>query len=267
MIPLDHVVADSRETTLLQPPSHHDPAALSVNDLSHRIGDRTILDGVSLQVPVGRFAVLLGLNGAGKTTLFSLITRLYTAQQGSIRIFESDLQRESSVALSMLGVVFQQRALDPDLSARQNLWYHAALHGMPWGQARRRIAEELARVGLAEKADRKIRAFSGGEARRVELARALLHDPRLLLCDEATVGLDIKSRGEIIVDVRGLVTARAMSVLWATHLIDEVQPDDLTIILHRGRILRIGVAADIVRELGAVDINDAFRQLTEGAQT
>src|SRR5688572_25447804 len=267
MIPLDHTVTDSRETVVASSAGRHSATALTVADLSHRIGDRTILDGVNLQVPVGHFVILLGLNGAGKTTFFSLITRLYTAQQGTIRIFESDLRRESSAALSMLGVVFQQRALDPDLNARQNLWYHAALHGMSWGQARARITQELARVGLAEKADRKIRAFSGGEARRVELARALLHDPRLLLCDEATVGLDIKSRAEIIADVRGLVSARAMSVLWATHLIDEVQSDDLIIILHRGQILRIGVAADIVRELNAVDINDAFRQLTESTRT
>lgn len=243
------------------------PPALSVAGLSHHIGGRAILDDVSFDVPNGRFAVLLGLNGAGKTTLFSLVTRLYTARQGSIRIFGSDLQRRSSLALSMLGVVFQQRALDPDLSARQNLWYHAALHGMAWRPARKRSAEELERVGLADKADRKIRAFSGGEARRVELARALLHDPRLLLCDEATVGLDIKSRAEIIADVRSLVTARGLSVLWATHLIDEVQPTDLTIILHRGRILRIGTAADIVRELSAEDLNEAFRRLTESAGT
>lgn len=238
--------------------------ALSIDELSHRIGGRAILDRVSLQVPIGRFAVLLGLNGAGKTTLFSLVTRLYSAQQGSIRIFDHDLGRDSSVALSMLGVVFQHRALDPDLSARQNLWYHAALHGMSWRQARKRIAEELARVGLGAKGDFKIRAFSGGEARRVELARALLHDPRLLLCDEATVGLDVKSRAEIIADVRGLVTSRALSVLWATHLIDEVQPDDLTIVLHKGRILRIGIATQVVQELGATNLNEAFRQLTEG---
>lgn len=246
-------------------PGAAETLALSVTDLTHRIGGRVILDNISLCLPAGRFAVLLGLNGAGKTTLFSLVTRLYSAQQGTVRIFHSDLQRESSIALSTLGVVFQQRALDPDLSARQNLWYHASLQGMPWRQARERIAEELARVGLAEKGDRKIRTFSGGEARRVELARALLHNPRLLLCDEATVGLDIKSRAEIITDVRSLVTARALSVLWATHLIDEVQPDDLTIVLHRGRILRVGIAREIVQALGATDLSGAFRQLTESS--
>jgi ABC-2 type transport system ATP-binding protein len=238
--------------------------ALSVAGLSHRIGAKTILDSVAVTVPANRFVVLLGQNGAGKTTLFSLITRLYTAQTGSIRIFDHDLKRESSIALSLLGVIFQQRALDPDLTARQNLWYHAALHGMPWSLARRRIDEELGRVGLAAQANRKVRGFSGGEARRVEIARSLLHSPRLLLCDEATVGLDIRSRADIIADVRGLVRERALTVLWATHLIDEVQPDDLTIILHQGKVLSQGSAQGIVTDVGAASLNDAFRRMTEG---
>ena len=238
--------------------------ALEVGELSHRIGGRSILDSVSVTVPASRFVVLLGQNGAGKTTLFSLVTRLYSAQSGSIRIFGHDLRRESSAALSQLGVVFQQRALDPDLSAYQNLWYHAALHGMPWGMARQRIGEELSRVGLAAEAKRKIRGFSGGEARRVEIARALLHNPKLLLCDEATVGLDIRSRAEIMADVRELVRDRALTVLWATHLIDEVQPDDLTIILHQGKVLSQGPARGIVADVGAASLNDAFRRMTEG---
>jgi len=238
--------------------------ALAVTDLSHRIGGRTVLDSVSITVPASRFVVLLGQNGAGKTTLFSLVTRLYSAQAGLIRIFGHELRKESSAALSQLGVVFQQRALDPDLSAYQNLWYHAALHGMPWGTARRRINEELGRVGLAKEAKRKIRGFSGGEARRVEIARALLHNPRLLLCDEATVGLDIRSRADIMADVRGLVRERALTVLWATHLIDEVQPDDLTIILHQGKVLHQGPASGIVADVGAASLNDAFRRITEG---
>ena len=238
--------------------------ALSVSGLSHQIGGRAILNSVDMTVPAGQFVVLLGQKGACKTTLFSLITRLYSAQTGSIRVFDHDLRRECSAALSLLGVVFQQRALDPDLSARQNLWYHAALHGMPWALARQRIEEELTRVGLSSEGHRKIRGFSGGEARRVEIARALLHRPKLLLCDEATVGLDIRSRAEIIADVRGLVQDRGMTVFWATHLIDEVQPDDLTIILHQGRVLSQSPAHAIAADVGAASLNDAFRRMTEG---
>jgi ABC-2 type transport system ATP-binding protein len=250
--------------TISEQSSNRDVAALAVEGLSHKIGGKTILDQVSIAVPAGQFVVLLGQNGAGKTTLFSLVTRLYTAQVGSIRIFGRDLRRESSAALSQLGVVFQQRALDPDLSARQNLWYHAALHGMPWGAAKRRIAEELARVGLAAHAKRKVRGFSGGEARRVEIARALLHHPRLLLCDEATVGLDIRSRADIMADVRGLVRDRGLTVFWATHLIDEVQPEDRTVILHQGKVLNQGPAREIIASVGAASLNDAFRRITEG---
>jgi ABC-2 type transport system ATP-binding protein len=247
-----------------------DTSALTVTGLSHRIAGREILAEIEIAVRPGTFTVLLGQNGAGKTTLFSLVTRLYGAQSGHIRVFGRDLAQEPGRALALMGVVFQQRALDPDLSARQNLRYHAALHGMPGSVARSRIAAELERVGLAKEADRKIRGFSGGEMRRIEIARALLHEPRLLLCDEATVGLDIRSRAAILADVRGLVRDRGLTVVWATHLIDEVEAADPTIILHRGRILRQGPAAAIVSDLGISDpgaggLQDAFRRLTEAA--
>jgi ABC-2 type transport system ATP-binding protein len=241
------------------------PDALSVSGLTHRIGDRVILQDVTLAVPAGRFVTLLGPNGAGKTTLLSLVTRLYNPQQGTIAVFGHDVRRESFAALSMMGVVFQQRAIDPDLTARQNLSYHAALHGLPRKVARARIAAELERMSLSKDADRKIRTLSGGESRRIEIARALLHNPKLLLCDEATVGLDVRSRAAIMSDVRGLVRDRGVAVLWATHLIDEVEPDDFVIILHRGKVRRQGPAAEIAASLGADGLNDAFRRVTEAA--
>jgi ABC-2 type transport system ATP-binding protein len=243
-------------------PSASAPDALAIHGLTHRIGERPVLQDVSLTVPAGRFVVLLGPNGAGKTTLLSLVTRLYNAQQGSIAVFGHDVRKESSAALSSMGVVFQQRAIDPDLTARQNLSYHAALHGLPGKVARARIAAELERMSLVKEADRKIRTLSGGESRRIEIARALLHNPNLLLCDEATVGLDVRSRANIMSDVRGLVRDRGMAVLWATHLIDEVEPDDFVIILHRGKVRRQGRAAEIA---GAEGLNDAFRRVTEAA--
>ncbi len=224
-----------------------------------------MLQDVTLAVPAGRFVTLLGPNGAGKTTLLSLVTRLYTAQQGTISVFGRDVRKESFAALSMMGVVFQQRAIDPDLTARQNLSYHAALHGLSRKTARARIAAELERMNLSKDADRKIRTFSGGESRRIEIARGLLHNPKLLLCDEATVGLDVRSRADIMCDVRALVRDRGMAVLWATHLIDEVAPEDFVIILHRGKVQRQGRAAEIAAALGADGLNDAFRRVTEAA--
>lgn len=239
------------------------PPAIRIAGLSHVIAGRKVLDDINLTVPRGRFTVLLGQNGAGKTTLFSLITRLYAAQAGSIDVAGADIAKAPAAALAQMGIVFQQRALDLELTAAQNLSYHAALHGLSWRETRRRIREELERVGLLSEAKRRARSFSGGEMRRLEIARALLHRPRLLLCDEATVGLDIRSRSDILVYVRRLVAERGLSVLWATHLIDEVAGDDQVIILHRGRIRQIGAAAGIAAAMNVGSLQEAFRKLTE----
>jgi ABC-2 type transport system ATP-binding protein len=163
----------------------------------------------------------------------------------------------------MVGVVFQPRTLDLDLSVVQNLTYHAALHGIGNREGRKRANDVLERIALSERAKDKVRSLSGGQMRRLEIARALLHRPRLLVLDEPTVGLDIKSRGDIIGHVRHLVTAEGVSVLWATHLIDEVADDDDVIVLHQGRILAHGAVTSVVKTLGAQDMRAAFTQLTQ----
>lgn len=238
------------------------PPAISVQGLGHNFGERRALDGVSFALQPGNFTVLLGQNGAGKTTLFSLITRLYSNVSGSIEVFGHDVQKQPSEALRRIGVVFQQRTLDPDLSVRQNLMYHAALHGLGRRVARARTDEELQRIGLLDRADDKVRQLSGGQARRVEVARALLHGPRLLLLDEPTVGLDITSRQSLLDHVRLLCVEQGLAVLWATHLIDEVDENSHVIVLHEGRVLGAGPVADIVAEAGADDIRGAFARLT-----
>ncbi|MEP9378527.1 ABC transporter ATP-binding protein [Aquabacter sp. CN5-332] len=239
--------------------------ALSVAGVSHGFGDRPALIDVSLDVPAGSFTVLLGLNGAGKSTLFALITRLYDNVSGEIRVFGHDVRRAPSAALRQIGVVFQSRSLDADLSLLQNLTYHAALHGFGPASAKARAMELLAAVGLADKARDRVRALSGGQARRVEIARALLHDPRCLLLDEATVGLDIGARESIIALVRDLVARQGLGVLWATHLIDEIAPTDRIVVLHKGRVLFAGDHDTLLAKTGLPTIRDAFTTMTSSA--
>lgn len=234
-------------------------AALQIDHVSHNFGAVLALDDVSLTVPRGGFTALLGVNGAGKTTLFSLVTRLYNNRSGMIRVAGHDLRREPSQALARLGVVFQSRAMDADLTIRQNLIYHASLHGIPGRLARPRIDQVLGQVDLADKADTRVTALSGGQSRRAEIARALIHSPDLLLLDEATVGLDVKSRAEVLALTRRLIARDGVSALWATHIMDEIDPADDLVILHRGRVLRQGRAADIA---GPHGLTRAFLDLT-----
>jgi len=246
----------------------HDPAgtsALSIDGISHSYGPRRALADVSFAVAPASFTALLGLNGAGKSTLFSLVTRLFGIQVGRISIFGHDIRAAPGEALRLLGVVFQPRTLDLDLSVMQNLLYHAALHGIARSEARVRGEEVLARLGLADRAGSKVRDLSGGQMRRLEIARALLHRPRLLLLDEATVGLDVKARADILDHVRQLVTEQGIGVLWATHLFDEILPSDDLVVLHQGRVLAHGQVPRVTAEAGAHDIHAAFMRLTGAA--
>jgi ABC-2 type transport system ATP-binding protein len=236
--------------------------ALVVRGVSHRFGEKLALDDVSLTVPRGAFVVLLGPNGAGKSTLFSLVTRLYDNVTGEILILGQDVRRKPTVALQRLGVVFQGRTLDSDLSLTQNLAYHAALHGITRREAKARVAQALRTVQLADRAGEKVRNLSGGQARRVEIARSLLHNPGLLLLDEATVGLDIASREGVVQIVRGLVSEKGLGVLWATHLIDEIAPDDTLVLLHKGRVLFTGTVPEFLAATGAPTIRRAFQKMT-----
>ncbi len=227
-----------------------DAPALAVRSLGHAYGTRRALDGVSFEVPAGRFTVLLGLNGAGKSTLFALVTRLYDAREGAIEVFGYDISGAPGEALRRLGVVFQSRTLDLDLSVMQNLTYHAALHGISRPDGRRRAIELLEWFDLSGRRKDKVRSLSGGQMRRLEIARALLHRPKLLLLDEATVGLDIRSRADIIGHVRRLVAEEGIGVLWATHLIEEVTLQDFVVVLHEGRVLAEGPVGEVVSANG-----------------
>ncbi|MEO1888497.1 MAG: ABC transporter ATP-binding protein [Cycloclasticus sp.] len=237
--------------------------SLAVKTLSYAYGNKAALRNINFSIAPGECTILLGPNGAGKSTLFSLITNLYNSRDGQILINGLNIKKQSCAALAHLGVVFQQTTLDMDLSVLQNLHYHAALHGMTRKQATLRIDEELERQGMRERQQEKVRQLNGGHRRRVEIARALLHKPSLLLLDEPTVGLDVPSRKGIVEHVHALCENDNLSVLWATHLIDEIYPTDKLIVLHQGEIKAQGAVSDVCNGHSADDISQAFQQLTQ----
>jgi ABC-2 type transport system ATP-binding protein len=238
------------------------PRLLQVEGAEKSYGPRKALDGVSLAVDHGEFVALLGPNGAGKTTLFQLLTGLFVADGGRIVVEGEDIRRRPVAVLAKLGVVFQQPTVDLDLTVRGNLRFHAGLHGLGGERARTRIQDELARLGLLADADRACRTLSGGNRRRVEMARALLHEPRLLLMDEPTVGLDPASRRSLTDYVHGLCRSRGLGVLWATHLVDEAEGADRVLVLHQGRLVSEGTAAQLTEKTGKSTLADAFIELT-----
>ena len=235
--------------------------ALQIKNVSHKFGEFKALNNVSIKIDSGDFTVLLGLNGAGKTTLYSLITRLYNNNSGSIKIHNFDVREKSSDALKNIGVVFQQPTLDLDLSVEENLHYHSSLHGLSFANAKERIEEEIRRIDLTEKLKNKVRSLSGGQRRRVEIARSLLHKPKLLLLDEPTVGLDIGSRQMILKHVKSLCKKGELAVLWATHLIDEIDKGEKVVIIHKGEIVESGDVIKIVKKTKQKNIRDAFNKL------
>lgn len=235
---------------------------IEASNLSFRYGDKPVLREVSFVLTSGRFHALLGPNGAGKSTLFGLLTRLLALQQGDILLAGQSLKNQPAEAMRRIGVVFQQNALDLDLTVRQNLQYHAALHGLSRKEARVRGDRELERFSLLDRANDAVRQLNGGHRRRVEIARALLHEPSLLLLDEPTVGLDVASRKALNEHVRTLCEEDGLTVLWATHLIEEVREDDRVLILHQGQLLADGNGQAICEAEGTRDLAETFHSLT-----
>lgn len=224
---------------------------LSAQDLHKSYAGKSAkpaLQGVSLTLQAGEIVALLGPNGAGKSTLLQLLTGLFSPDKGRIEVLGFDLQTQASRALAGLGVVFQQSALDLDLSVQANLLFHTDLHGLSRAQAKPRIAQALEKIGMTAQTHAVVRGLSGGTRRKVELVRALLHRPKVLLMDEATAGLDMESRQQLISSVRALARADSVAVLWATHLAEEVKVADRLVLLHQGTVRFSGSVEEFIEK-------------------
>jgi ABC-2 type transport system ATP-binding protein len=235
---------------------------LRIDALTKRYGERVAISGLSLKVPSGQFVALLGPNGAGKSTLFQVLTGLFAADEGDIAVAGISMRQHAAQALRHIGVVFQQQALDLDLSVRRNLQFQSDLQGLPKALARERITQGCERFGLTPDLDRAARELSGGNRRKVELIRALLHQPDLLLMDEATVGLDPKSRRDLLAGLHAEVKERGASVLWATHWVEEAEQAHRVLVLHKGKLLADGTPGAVAQSLGGETLEDAFINAT-----
>lgn len=235
--------------------------ALEFKNVTFSYGSKKVINNLSFSIKQGSFSVLLGLNGAGKSTMFSLAIRLLNLQNGEISINGYSI-KDYSNALKDIGIVFQEPTLDLDLTVKQNLYYYGSLKGLGFKETIESIKDEIVKLDLENVLHTQVRKLNGGHRRRVEILRALINEPKLLLLDEATVGLDLKSRFDILEYVRALVNTKNISVLWITHLFDEVNENDDISIIKSGEIIETGVVKEILNKYNKTNLIDTFNSLT-----
>jgi len=239
--------------------------SILVRNLSYNYGHKPVLKDLNFSLKAG-FNVLLGPNGAGKSTLFSLLTGLFESSQGKIRICGFDLIEQKRATLPLMSVVFQQSTLDLDLTVKQNLLYHASLQGLSSEAALTNVEGILVNLQLIERLNDRVRQLNGGHRRRLEIARSLMHKPKVILLDEPTVGLDTDSRLLIIEHVRELAHELGICILWATHLMDEVSGEDELILLDRGQIRAQGSCNDLCNLHNTNGLFQLYHKLTQNPE-
>ena len=222
--------------------------------LGRAFGEATAVEDLTFAMAEGEFLGLLGSNGAGKTTALRMLTTLLAPTSGAARVLGADVRREGHRVRAGLGVVFQEPSLDARLTARENLALHADLYGLPRREVRALVAAALDWAGLGGEADRPVAGFSGGMRRRLELGRALMHRPRLLVLDEPTLGLDPEGRRDLWERVDALRREDGLSVLMTTHNLVEAERCGRLLVMDRGRLVAEGAPADLkLRHAGRAD--------------
>tara|TARA_A100001011_G_C14285751_1_gene833623 strand:+ start:117 stop:857 length:741 start_codon:yes stop_codon:yes gene_type:complete len=237
---------------------------LEILNVKKYYGDFLALKDINIKFGAGELVALLGPNGAGKSTLFSILSGMLIPEEGDCLINGNSIKNKPVLALKSLGIVFQQPTIDMELSVLENLYFHARLHGISTNNIKTIIYKELCNYSLESKIKSKIRTLSGGERRKVELIRSLIHKPKILLMDEPTVGLDPKSRKDLLSKILNLKNKKKLSILWATHLVDEADKADKVIVLDKGKIIISGKPKDLIKKTYTKSLAEAFFKLTEG---
>jgi ABC-2 type transport system ATP-binding protein len=226
------------------------PVVVQAQGLSKSFGDIKAVQDVTLSVHRGEIFAFLGPNGAGKSTTIKMLCTLLRPSAGTARVAGHDCEREPRAVRRRIGLVFQERTLDDSLTAEENLRFHAVLYGVPSGEVKARIDRALGIVDLADRRKDKVSTYSGGMARRLEVARALLHTPEVLFLDEPTVGLDPQTRARLWKDVLRLRDEQGVTVFMTTHYMDEAEVADRIAIIDHGRIVAVGTPAELKARIG-----------------
>ena len=226
---------------------------LEVQNLVKRFGDFTAVDGVSFDIQEGEVFSLLGPNGAGKTTTISMLSCLLTPTEGDAIIGGHSITKEPMAVKQIIGIVPQDIALYEDLNARENLEFWGRMYGMRGAALKHRVAEVLEQIGLADKAKQRIKTYSGGMKRRVNIGVGLLHKPRILFMDEPTVGIDPQSRRNILDSIKDLNT-QGMTVLYTTHYMEEAEELSNRVgIVDHGKLIALGTQKELTQMVGQLE--------------
>lgn len=236
---------------------------IEAKDLIKKFKNITAVDGISFRVKQGEVFAFLGPNGAGKSTAIKMFTTLLRPTSGSITLNGYNVLKQQKQARQSFGIVFQDPSVDDELTARENMKFHAVLYKVPARERKKKIKDLLDFVGLGEWADVVVKKFSGGMRRRLEIARGLLHFPEILFLDEPTLGLDPQTRAQIWDYIMDLNKKRGMTVFLTTHYIEEAEKmADRVAIIDHGRIIKEGSPAEIMKDAGSESLEGSFLTLT-----
>ena len=252
------------------------PAILEVQQLVKKYGDKTAVNGISFDIQAGEIFSLLGPNGAGKTTTISVLSTLYVPTSGDAVIGGHSVVKEPMAVRNLIGVVPQDLALYEDLTARENLSFWGQMYNLSGKALNARVDQVLEQIGLKDRANQRVKTFSGGMKRRVNIGIGLLHQPRLLFMDEPTVGIDPQSRRAILDSVKDL-NRQGMTVLYTTHYMEEAQElSDRVGIIDHGDLIALGTQGELTRQvgeyealqlhIGEMDDSEALAQALRGVE-